>query len=93
MRRNQLLERAALARQLEDWAACLRSGSAIRVGGSAVRVPERVTVETEIESENGSTELEIEVKWTASTVEMTPLVGILVGSPSDLETLRPRAPF
>lgn len=89
MKRNQLLERATLARQLEDWAACLRSGRAIRVGGAAVRVPKRVTVQTELESEKGSTELEIEVKWPASTVEATPLVGILVGSPSDLETLAP----
>lgn len=87
MKRNQVPGRTTLAGQLEDWAARLRRDEPIRVGTAAARVPDRVSVETELEKKNGRAELELEIKWPAAAVEAVPLVGVLTRSPSDLETV------
>ena len=88
MKRKQVMKRGALASQLEEWASLIRAGEPVRVGGSSVRVPERVTVETELESKDGRAELELELKWPAAAFKTGPLVGILTGSPNDLEVVR-----
>jgi amphi-Trp domain-containing protein len=57
--------RAQAAKRLEAWARRLRAGLPIRVAGKVVRVPPWVEVETEFENDRGSSELEIEIKWSA----------------------------
>lgn len=88
MKRKQVMNRETLASQLEEWAARIRTGEPLRVGEISARLPARVGVETEIESSDGRTELELEVTWPASPLATGPLVGILTGSPNDLEIVR-----
>jgi amphi-Trp domain-containing protein len=62
----KLQRRSAVAKRLEAWAQRLRAGLPIRVAGKSAHVPAWVEVETEFESDRGSCELEIEIKWSAS---------------------------
>ena len=80
--------RETLASHLEGWASRIRAREPIRVGASSVRVPERVSVATEFELEAGRAELELEMTWSAARSVAEPLVGILTGSPNDLEIVR-----
>lgn len=88
MKRNQVLDRESLARQFEEWASRIRTGEPIRAGESSARLPERVVVETALESKDGEASLECELKWPAALFETGPLVGILTGSPNDLAVVR-----
>ena len=88
MKGNQTLDRDNLADRFEEWASAIRAGKPIRTGGRSVHVPERVQVETELESKRGHVELEVEISWPASAIDATPLVGILTGSPNDLDVVR-----
>lgn len=63
MRRKRVMSREMLARRLEGWAARIRAGRPVRVGSRAVRLPDRLIVETEFEIETGVAELEIEIRW------------------------------
>ncbi len=63
MESEKMMSRAALAKLLETWAARIRSGKPIHVGGSLTELPEKVRVETELEAHKGEAELEIEIKW------------------------------
>lgn len=88
MRQVTTETRQGLADRLEAIAARIRAGQPIEVGGTVAEVPDQVEVELEIDAEEGSTELEIEVSWTGRDVSTRPLVGILTGSPGDLEVVR-----
>ncbi len=88
MKRKQVLRREDLAIKLEEWASRIRVGKSIAEAGSQMKIPERVEIETEFETEDGQTEFELEIKWPASSSPSAPLVGILTGSPNDLETVK-----
>ena len=82
-----LIHRPLTAKYYEALAARIRSGESISVGGETATVGDRVELETELEPEDGKTELEIEIKWAAKEPTSTPLVGILTGSPSDTDVV------
>ncbi len=69
MKTTRELSRLAVARRLQDLALRIAAGKPIRVGGVSVRVPERIVVEEELETKDGETELEIELKWPAAPVK------------------------
>jgi amphi-Trp domain-containing protein len=66
MKTTRELSRLAVARRLQDMALRIASGRPIRVGGVSVRVPERIVVEEELETKDGETEFEVELKWPAA---------------------------
>lgn len=63
MHSKKRMTRAAVAKLLNTWAKKIRSGKPIAVGGSSTYLPDRFTVETELEAQDGEAELEIEIKW------------------------------
>jgi hypothetical protein len=65
MRKSKQTSRWALARRLQDLALRIATARPIRVGGKAVRVPDRFLLEEEFESTKGEHELELELKWRA----------------------------
>jgi len=87
MKSKERYTRASLAENFENLASRLRGGEAISVGGESVTPPDLIEVETELEVEKGETEYEIELKWPSGDRETKPLVAILTGSPSDLDTV------
>jgi amphi-Trp domain-containing protein len=60
------MSRLALARRLSSLALQIAAGRPVRVRGAPVRVPERVVLEEELESQDGETELELEISWPAA---------------------------
>jgi len=76
-----------LAEALEDLRGIMASleqrESVLR--GRRASVPDDLTLEIELETDEGGTELEIELKWrpTAQTPKDNPLIGILMGSERD----------
>lgn len=69
MKTKRELSRLAVARRLQDIALRIAAGKPVSIGGVAVRVPERIIVEEELESKSGKTELEIELSWPRASSE------------------------
>jgi amphi-Trp domain-containing protein len=67
MKNKQTLSRWTLARRLQDMALRIAAGKPVRVGGVLVRVPDQIILEEEVETKDGKTELEFEMKWPVST--------------------------
>ena len=65
MKTKKELKRLVLERRLQDIAPRIAVGRPVRINGVFVSVPDRVFVEEEVESNNGETELELELKWHA----------------------------
>jgi amphi-Trp domain-containing protein len=63
MRKQRTLNRMALARRLQELALSIAAGKPVRVGNVSVLVPEQVVLEEELETKEGETELEFELKW------------------------------
>lgn len=87
MKKRQVLTRLALADQLVELAGRLRAGQSVAIGGAEAKLPERVSLEAELEVTDGKGELELEIEWPVEALGATPLVGILTGSPNDLEVV------
>ena len=60
---KRTMTRWALARRLQMLAIRVAAGKPIRIGRTSIRVPDKVVWEEELETEDGQTELEIELKW------------------------------
>jgi hypothetical protein len=71
MKAKRELSRVAVARRLQDEALPIAAEEPVRVGGVAVRVPDRVVIEEALETKPGETELELELelKWPADPAE------------------------
>jgi amphi-Trp domain-containing protein len=67
MKTKRHISRWSLARRLQDMALRVSAGRPIRIGGILVRLPDQVVLEEEVETKKGKTELELELKWPATT--------------------------
>ena len=63
MAEERSMARFEVARRLQELALRVAAGRPIRVGGRAVRVPDEVILEEELEEEDGEVEIEIELRW------------------------------
>ena len=72
MKTTRELSRWSLAQHLQDVALRIAAGKPVRIGGVSVLVPDRVVVEEEVQTKDGETELEFELKWPTAPVQ--PLV-------------------
>jgi amphi-Trp domain-containing protein len=63
MKIQRNMSRWALARRLQAVSLRIAAGKPIRIGGVSVRVPDRVILDEEVETQKGRTELEFELKW------------------------------
>jgi hypothetical protein len=88
MGKGRTLTRLALARHLQELALRIAAGEPVRVGGAEVRIPDRVLLEEEVETHDGVTELELELKWEAAKVAGR---AIRPASPCILVVRRPAA--
>jgi len=66
MKTKRNISRWSLARRLQDMALRVSADKPIRIGGVSVRVPDQVALEIEVETKDGETELEFELKWPAA---------------------------
>ena len=71
MKTQRTMSRWSLARRLQDVALHISAGKPIRIGGISVHVPDQVVIEEEVETKNGETELEFELKWPSDAVRVT----------------------
>ncbi len=62
---ERTIDRFALARRLQDLALRIAAGKPVRIGGKSVRIPDTVSLEEEVETEDGTTEVEFEISWAA----------------------------
>ncbi|HCF57901.1 MAG TPA: hypothetical protein DFS52_07905 [Myxococcales bacterium] len=63
MPKKRTISRWALARRLQETALRIAAGKPVRIGGQLVCVPDEVLLEEELETSDGETELEFEIKW------------------------------
>jgi amphi-Trp domain-containing protein len=67
MKTKKRLSRYAIASRLQSLALQIASGKPVRIGSSLVCIPSNAVFEEEIETKDGETELELEIRWASST--------------------------
>jgi amphi-Trp domain-containing protein len=66
MKTERTVSRWTLARRLHSIALHIAAGKPIVIGGVSVRVPDQVVLEEDVDKENGETEIEFEITWSAA---------------------------
>lgn len=69
MKTTRELSRWSLARHLQNVALRIAAGKPVRIGGVSVLVPDRVVIEEEVQTKDGETELEFELKWPTARIQ------------------------
>ncbi|MGI5863939.1 MAG: hypothetical protein ACOX6T_18050 [Myxococcales bacterium] len=72
MPKKRTISRWALARRLQETALRIAAGKPVRIGGQVVCVPDEIVLEEELETVDGETELEFEIKWPAEKASTAP---------------------
>lgn len=78
---------ASALKEIHDYLDSMEKDRKIRIGDDEVTLPEEVTLEVELEEG----EFEVQLKWAEGEVKRKPLVGILMGSESDLPVMKKAA--
>lgn len=68
MSKTRTISRWTLSRRLQELALRIAAGKPVKVNGVSVVVPDRVTLETELESDAEEHELELEISWPAAPI-------------------------
>lgn len=77
----------SVLKEIRKYLDSMEKDRKIRIGDNEVTLPEEVTLEVELEEG----EFEVQLKWAEGEVKRKPLVGILMGSESDLPVMKKAA--
>ena len=69
--------------EIKKIVASLEVQREVSVGDTLASLPDEVTLELELETEEDGGELELELKWKGGERRERPLIGILMGSKND----------